>query len=1304
MIRSLKLGLSIIAAVVAAAPLTPALAAASVQPTAATTIKHVFVIVEEGHTFDNYFSTFPGADGVDLSNVRIPLDPKASGSEALGLQSVGAAGPAGLESDYGAARVAYNGGRMNGFAAAQVRSGNASTASLEYYTPQQVDAYWQLAKNYTLMDHFFSSAMGGSIDNHLFLVAAQTVAPQELKKSGGYNVPTIFDEIDKAGLSWHAYIRHYDPTLNYHRVGAYATFVPEVVRAPMLNMPSIVDNPTRFANLVDEGNLFSDLRSESTTPAVSFIYPGGDSERAPDPIGLGMQRVTSLVTAIQRSPAWSSSAVVVTWSDWGGYYDHVVPPQVDGQGYGFRVPAIVISPYARHGFVDHTTSDFTSILKFIETANGLSPLTARDKKASNLTDAFDFNSKPSTPTVVDEKLGAVSRGLPVLAVVIFYGGSVALTAALVLLATLRRRRARGGSDRPTGTGGKPPGAGGLPIEDMIATARRRVGSVRAPALPFGVLARLGSSVQRRVSLTWALAAMVAVGIFLLPATGLASVKVTTLSIATGPTVYVGNAVNLPATVATDGSPVHGAVVAFNVSDPSGTVVASSGTHTDAQGIAMLSVPAMKAAGRYAVHASVPNTDAGADTVVTFNALRPTQVVFSAPTSITIGKPVPLAMTLRGPDGPLGGASLDVSADGAQKTVAQTANDGTASYAVPGLALGNHQITVSYGGDALAGFAATTAGQQLTVVPLASTEITLKLPNPTPTGVQMYVTATVVAAGIRLPNAPVTASVDGGVSMAAVTNDVGDATFALSRDLRLGTHRIDVAFAANVELGADAATAEGTFDVIPPWATWISLALPQDQRVGQALSVVVRLYTGSRPIAGAAIQVTAAGRHVTLTTDANGRLVYRLPRNLPVGAYAVTATFAGSRDRGYLGSAAKGSFTLLPPLPTSVGISLPTSITAGDEAALEGRLGSPIGPLAGRLPVHVSIDGRELITLEQRPDGSFSYKFPRSLSAGTHSIVVGFHGDKARGLLPSSAAVKLVIRPLVASFVTVPATPGIKFAIDGVSAVTGSDGKAIVDVARIGNHTVAVVAPADTPTTRIRFDHWFDNDVLATRPLRIFSDTTLYATFSASYLTPINLLDAGGRPVDRSRVGPLTISAPGGRQIVVPAAQNGTWLDVPAPSRAALVGLGQLNRYALADATYDGVSVANRGDGPFTPGPNKAWNVNLRIYSMQLQVRQPVVGGAINKVVVTSAGGFRETLRPDRAGVVTLQAVPRGQYLVSAVGSGVSPTLVVQVTRDQKVRVAAFTPLEIACVVVLCVAAAGGLGASAVAVHRWRPPA
>ena len=253
--------------------------------------------------------------------------------------------------------------------------------------------------------------------------------------------------------------------------------------------------------------------------------------------------------------------------------------------------------------------------------------------------------------------------------------------------------------------------------------------------------------------------------------------------------------------------------------------------------------------------------------------------------------------------------------------------------------------------------------------------------------------------------------------------------------------------------------------------------------------------------------------------------------------------------------------------------------------------------------------------------------------------------------------------------------------------------------------MAVTPPADTPTTRISFDHWFDGEQHASRQIRIFSSATFYATFSGSYLTTIALHDAAGGPIETGRIGPMTISAPEGRDMVLSQTQRAAWLDVPAPSRALLLGLAQTPRYAVQSATYDGVSVANRGDSPFTPGPGRIWSINLRIYSMQLQVRQPVLGGEIRDIVVTSPGGFRQTLQPDGGGRLTLTALPRGLYTVTAVGDGVAPTLMVQVTRNQVVQLSAFTPFEIAGTVLLLLAAMAGLiGAAIVVQRRPRDPA
>lgn len=362
--------------------------AAGPDPLLANRIQHLFVIVQEGHTFDSYFATYPGADGADPNLASVPADPTVAGSPLVPLAHLEGR-PAALAADLSSARTALHGGRMDGFAGAQTARGHDPAQSLGYYDGGDLPLYWSLAKHNVLMDRFFSSALGGSLSNHLYLFTGQTVDSAHLRQPDVYTMPTIFDRLDGAGVSWKVYTRNYDPTQTYHRPNAAAG--PEATRLPLLAMPSIVDQPARFARLVDQRQLFEDLLSEGGVPAVSYVLPGGDSERPPSSIELGQRHVADTIEAIERSAAWATSAIVLTWSDWGGYYDHVSPPHVDPAGYGFRVPALVISPFARAGAVDHTTSDLTSILALVERVYGLAPLGPRDAAAADLTTTLDLS-------------------------------------------------------------------------------------------------------------------------------------------------------------------------------------------------------------------------------------------------------------------------------------------------------------------------------------------------------------------------------------------------------------------------------------------------------------------------------------------------------------------------------------------------------------------------------------------------------------------------------------------------------------------------------------------------------------------------------------------------------------------------------------------------------------------------------------------------------------------------------------------------------------------------------------------------
>ncbi|MCL6596633.1 MAG: hypothetical protein K6V73_10550, partial [Firmicutes bacterium] len=152
-----------------------------------------------------------------------------------------------------------------------------------------------------------------------------------------------------------------------------------------------------------------------TLPAFAWITPTMlDSEHPPTDIDIGMWYVTDLLNALAQSPYWRDSAAVVVWDEYGGFYDHVPPPQVDRFGLGFRVPALVVSPYARPGYVDSVRYDFTSVLRYEEELHGLRPLTERVAEAHSLASALDLRQRPLAPVSIDAPLPAQDVPRPVL--------------------------------------------------------------------------------------------------------------------------------------------------------------------------------------------------------------------------------------------------------------------------------------------------------------------------------------------------------------------------------------------------------------------------------------------------------------------------------------------------------------------------------------------------------------------------------------------------------------------------------------------------------------------------------------------------------------------------------------------------------------------------------------------------------------------------------------------------------------------------------------------------------------------------
>ncbi len=384
--------------------------------TASTAIDHVFIIVKENHTFDNFFATFPGANGATQATT-------SSGTQSLGapFTTLDYPGP----NDFNTAHTDYDSGKMDAFDTGEQGGLYGILAAVTNgpfvtYAPSNGQAggainwYWEVAQQGTLCDNYFTSVMGPSTPNHMFLVAAtsggaisnasilgggvtvldssgtQQSHPAEFTTS---EIPTtLMNELEAKGLSW-----RYFAEGSGNVVGQVATLVEDnYASIEMIDAAKgLADFSTNYNTTASLDQNLAGLLAQGTVGNVTWIRPSaGDSEHpALGAVDDGSAWTMSVVNAIGQSQYWSKCAIFIVWDDYGGFYDHVAPPQVDQFGLGFRVPCIVLSPYAKQG-VDHTQLEHSSVVKFAETVFGLPTMTARDAAAADLTDAFDFTQTP----------------------------------------------------------------------------------------------------------------------------------------------------------------------------------------------------------------------------------------------------------------------------------------------------------------------------------------------------------------------------------------------------------------------------------------------------------------------------------------------------------------------------------------------------------------------------------------------------------------------------------------------------------------------------------------------------------------------------------------------------------------------------------------------------------------------------------------------------------------------------------------------------------------------------------------------
>jgi len=404
-------------------------------------IRHVVIIVQENRSFDSYFGTYPGANGIPMKHGKPTLCNPDRFTHVCyysyhdpSYQNFG--GP----HDSPAERADVDGGKMDGFISeAQLYSPEFKNV-MGYHDYREIPNYWAYARNYVLQDAMFSSSTSFSEIQHLYLVSEWSAICSTLNDPSscvdgypppGYG-PGSFAWTDMtwllhgANVPWKYYVfSGFSPdVINPGQDGGdRGEYVEQnsVTASDWNPLPDFTDVAIdgQEGNIVDGKTFYADA-ALGTLPAVSWVIPADAfSEHPSQSVHYGMEYVTGLVNAIMASPDWYSTAIFITWDDWGGFFDHVAPPTVDWTGYGIRVPALVISPWARHGYIDHQTLSFDAYNKFIEDqflgGQRLDPTTdgrpdprpdvrEDQQMLGNLFYDFDFTQLPSPPMFIPDGL------------------------------------------------------------------------------------------------------------------------------------------------------------------------------------------------------------------------------------------------------------------------------------------------------------------------------------------------------------------------------------------------------------------------------------------------------------------------------------------------------------------------------------------------------------------------------------------------------------------------------------------------------------------------------------------------------------------------------------------------------------------------------------------------------------------------------------------------------------------------------------------------------------------------------------
>jgi phospholipase C len=369
-------------------------------------IKHIIIILQENRSFDHYFGTYPGVAGIPTQDGQFTVcvpDPVRNTCVAPfhDRNDVNGGGPHGATN----AVADVDGGKMDGFIDQAekaskgcsdpnnpVCSNSATPDVMGYHDEREIPNYWAYARHFVLQDHMFEPNASWSLPEHLFQVSEWSAhctkhddpsscvnALQNPGNPPGFNgakTAPIYAWTDltyllhRAGVSWGYYVLEGSEPDCEDDEQVDCLPVKQNAKTPGIWNPlpffDTVKNDGELGNVQTLENFILQAQ-RGTLPAVSWIAPSGDvSEHPPALVSAGQSYVTHLINAVMMGPNWKDSAIFLSWDDWGGFYDHVVPVSVDQNGYGLRVPGLVISPYAKRGFIDHQTLSFDAFAKFIE--------------------------------------------------------------------------------------------------------------------------------------------------------------------------------------------------------------------------------------------------------------------------------------------------------------------------------------------------------------------------------------------------------------------------------------------------------------------------------------------------------------------------------------------------------------------------------------------------------------------------------------------------------------------------------------------------------------------------------------------------------------------------------------------------------------------------------------------------------------------------------------------------------------------------------------------------------------------------